>query len=88
MAINLTLNLPKNPYLNDTFEGTGETINELMENICDKFPKLKNHLFNESGELHPYLQVFYNENNIKDNPLSTSIKNNDEIFIFCAVKGG
>ena len=44
----------------------GGTVAEAMSDLVSQFPALRPHLFNESDELRPFVNLFLNEENVKD----------------------
>ncbi len=66
----------------------GNTIRDVLESICSKYPGLENILFKD-GNLVPYVNIFLNGENIPGSVgLDSSLKNGDEIAIFPPVSGG
>jgi len=67
-------------------EVEGDTVRDILEEICKKFPGFEKMLFS-NGNLMPYVNIFLNGENIPDG-LATFLKTNDEIAIFPPVSGG
>jgi len=66
----------------------GNTIREVLERICRKYPGLENMLFKD-GNLQPYVNIFINgENVLGSGRLDSSLKHGDEVAIFPPVSGG
>lgn len=66
----------------------GNTVRDVLDVICGKFPGLENILFKD-GVLVPYVNIFLNgENVIGSVGLDSPIKSGDEIAIFPPVSGG
>lgn len=66
----------------------GNTIRDVLESICSKYPGLENILFKDV-DLQPYVNIFLNgENVIGSGGLDSLLKHNDEIAIFPPVSGG
>ena len=64
-------------------------VGECLSNLQDRFPSLKQELWNNEGGLNPFLGVFLNGENIKSlQDLHTPLGTNDEISIIPAVAGG
>lgn len=67
----------------------GNTLDDLIKILIDKYPQLKKELFSETEELSEYLCIFINDKPITAlDGLDTKIKNNDEILFFIPVSGG
>lgn len=70
-------------------DGAGANINDLVENLEKKFPGMKARLYDETGNLRRFVNIYVNEEDIrflkgKDTPL----KEGDEISIVPAIAGG
>lgn len=68
----------------------GTTIRDVLEEILQRFPPLKEELFNEQGHLHNYVHVFVNGRDVRylDTLLDTPLRETDEVDLFPAVGGG
>lgn len=70
----------------------GETVLDVLSDLTDRYPQLKEMIFeeeNENLELCGYINVLVNGNSIQHlDGLSTELKNEDEIAIFPPVSGG
>jgi len=68
---------------------SGVKISEALTDLTVQFPAIKPHLFNESGELRPFVNLFVGENNIKDlQGVDTLIKEGDRIMLIPSIAGG
>jgi len=66
----------------------GNTVRDVLERICSKYPGLENILFKD-GNLQPYVNIFLNGGNILESGgLDSSLKQGDEVAIFPPVSGG
>ena len=67
----------------------GVKISEALNDLATQYPAIKPHLFNEGGELRPFVNLFVGENNIKDlQGVDTSIKDGDRIMLIPSIAGG
>lgn len=67
----------------------GETIAELLDEIEQLHPSIKDYLLDEEGKLRKHINIFIAEQMIQDRiTLSDSINDSDEILIFQALSGG
>lgn len=68
----------------------GMTIRDVLNEVMQRFPPLKEELFNERGDLHNYVHVFVNGRDVRylDTLLDTPLKDTDEVDLFPAVGGG
>lgn len=67
----------------------GSNISEALTDLTTQYPAIKPHLFNESGELRPFVNIFVGENNIKDlQGVSTVIKDGERLMLIPSIAGG
>ena len=67
----------------------GAKISEALTDLTNQFHAIKPHLFNEGGELRPFVNLFVGENNIKDlQGVDTPIKDGDKIMLLPSIAGG
>lgn len=70
-----------------TVEGT--TVREVLRRLDGEFPGLKQQLLAEEGELHPFVNVYLNEEDIRYiQKLETPLRDGDRLSILPAVAGG
>jgi molybdopterin converting factor small subunit len=68
---------------------SGANISEALTDLTNQFPPIKPHLFNDSGELRPFVNLFVGENNIKDlQGVNTPIKDGDKLVLIPSIAGG
>lgn len=70
-------------------EIAGSTIAEIIENLGEAHPGIKERLYDEAGEVRRFINIYVNEEDIrfltgKDTPL----KDGDEVSIIPAIAGG
>ena len=66
----------------------GDTVREILEMICNKFPGLDKILFT-NGKLQPYVNIFLNgENILESDGMDNLLQPGEEIAIFPPVSGG
>ena len=67
----------------------GANISEALTDLTTQYPTIKPHLFNEGGELRPFVNLFIGENNIKDlQGVNTPISDNDKLVLIPSIAGG
>lgn len=65
------------------------TVAEALNQLTAQFDGLKYRLLDESGEVRRFVNVYVNEDNIKDRDnLATPIKDGDTISILPSIAGG
>lgn len=80
--------------LKDWFQGDdeaicqGETMGECLEHLIERFPDLRDRLFDENGELSSVLVFLNGENILSLEGLATSVKDGDEVGIIPLAAGG
>ncbi len=87
----LRIPTPLRAYTNGQSEVnvTGSNISDALTDLTKQYPALKPHLFNEGGELRPFVNLFVGENNIKDlQGVETPITDGEKIMLIPSIAGG
>ncbi len=87
----LKIPTPLRPYTGGQAVVTvrGGTIAEALADLTAQHPNLKQHLFNEAGELRPFVNLFVNEEDIRYlNGVATPIGEADLLRIIPSIAGG
>ena len=67
----------------------GSTVGELFSGLVTKYPSLKGQLVTETGELHRFVNVYRNDDDIRyTGRLETPVESSDVVSIIPAVAGG
>jgi sulfur-carrier protein len=67
----------------------GDTVAEAMNDLMGQYPSLKPHLYNGTGALRPFVNLFVGENNIKDlKGLETPLEADDRLLLIPSIAGG
>lgn len=67
----------------------GTTVAEAMDDLFSLHPALRPHLLNGDDALRPFVNLFVNDENIKDlNGLDTPIQENDKLLLIPSIAGG
>lgn len=67
----------------------GENVSEVMQQLVEKYPTLKPHLYNVDGGLRPFVNLFVGENNINDlQGLETPLEKNTRVVLIPSIAGG
>ncbi len=70
-------------------QATGQTIAQLFELLENHYPGLRARLYDQQGQINPYIAVFVNGHSIRDlQALSTPLNDRDEVQIIPAIAGG
>ena len=87
----LRIPTPLRSYTNGQSEVnvSGVNISEALTDLTTQYPPIKPHLFNDGGELRPFVNLFVGENNIKDlQGVNTPIKDGDKLVLIPSIAGG
>ncbi len=87
----LRIPTPLRAYTNGQAEITvnGTSISEALTDLTNQYPTIKPHLFNDGGELRPFVNLFVGEHNIKDlQGVNTPIKDGEKIMLIPSIAGG
>jgi sulfur-carrier protein len=73
----------------ETVRVTGKTIGEIVENLEEQYPGLKERSCDEHGELRRFVNSYLNDEDIRfAKGKETPVKDGDEISIIPAIAGG
>jgi len=68
---------------------SGTNIAEVLSDLTTQYPAITPHLFNESGGLRPFVNLFVGEHNIKDlQGVDTPIQGGEKIILIPSIAGG
>ena len=67
----------------------GKTVGEVLTLLSEEYPDTKKALFDEDGKLRSFVNIFVNDESIRDlNDFDTEVKDRDEIILIPAIAGG
>jgi molybdopterin converting factor small subunit len=69
-------------------EVEGGTVGECLKHLAERFPSIKEVLFNHYGELCSYIGIYINQESAYPEELSKLVKDGDELSIMLMVCGG
>ena len=73
----------------ETVSGTGATVGELIDNLDQAFPGLKDRVCDEAGNVRRFVNIYVNGEDIRFlEEKATAVKDSDEISIVPAIAGG
>ncbi len=91
MSVKIIIPTPLRQYAEnrDSVKLSGQNIGELLNNLMQKFPNMKKHLFSEDGQIRNFVNVYVNDDDIRylENR-ETQLKEGDVISIIPSVAGG
>jgi sulfur-carrier protein len=91
MAIDVIIPTPLRGMTNnlDTVNATGGTIMEIIENLNQQFPGIKERLADDQGNLRRFVNIYVNGDDVRFlEDKATPVKDGDEISIVPAIAGG
>ncbi|MAE64538.1 MAG: molybdopterin synthase sulfur carrier subunit [Phycisphaeraceae bacterium] len=73
----------------DTIDLDGDDVGQVLAKLGEGFPELAGHLFDDQGELRNFVNVYLNDQSIRDLEGSASrLSSGDELTIVPAIAGG
>ncbi len=90
-TIEIRIPTPLRAYTNGEkiIELHADTVGQALSELCDMFPRLKPHLFDEKGDLRNFVNIYVNDEDIRYNDgLATKVKAHDALLIIPSIAGG
>jgi sulfur-carrier protein len=73
----------------DSVSASGGNLGECIDNLESQYPGIKERLYDESGELRRFINIYVNGEDIRFlSGMQTPVKDGDELSIVPAVAGG
>ncbi len=70
-------------------ECQGDTVESVLQNLCQRFPELQEQLFDAQGGVRKFINIYLNEDDIRFlKGLATEVQARDEVSIMAAIAGG
>jgi adenylyltransferase/sulfurtransferase len=67
----------------------GQTVREALSEVCEQYSALHPHLFTPDGELRAFVNLFLNEEDIRQlQGLDTPIHDSDRLMLIPSIAGG
>jgi len=67
----------------------GSSVSEALGDLTKQFPTIRPHIFNDGGELRPFVNLYVGEHNIRDlQGVNTPIKESDKLLLIPSIAGG
>lgn len=68
---------------------SADTVGEAMQALARQHPTIRTHLFDEQDQLRPYVNVFLNDENVRNlDGALTPIREGDRLMIIPSIAGG
>ena len=73
-----------------TADVSATTVSDALQKLTELYPQMKQHLFGAEGKLRSFVNVYVNDDDVRDLPEkeATPLKANDEISIIPSIAGG
>ena len=72
-----------------TFAVAGATLQDALHDMMERYPLLRNHLYEQSGQLRQHVLIFYNAESIGWlDTLDVPLRPGDRLDVLQAVSGG
>ena len=91
MPVKVLIPTPLRPYADhqDCVELEGANVGELLDNLASRYGELRKHLFDESGQLRSFVNVYVNEDDIRSlSRVDTAVDEADVVSIVPSIAGG
>lgn len=82
---------PLRPYTDGQkeVEVQANTVGGAIEQLAEQYPDLKNHLYDDDGEIRAYVNLFLNEDDVRSlNGAETPLSDSDRLTIVPSIAGG
>ncbi len=67
----------------------GGTVRELLDDLTNRYPDLKPHLYTKKGELAAFVHLFLHEEDIRTREgLNTPLEEDDQLVLVPSISGG
>jgi len=74
---------------NSEVEASGNTVQEVLDDLVNQFPDVKERLFKSNGEINRFINVYVNDEDIRFlSGTITPVKSSDVICILPMIAGG
>jgi adenylyltransferase/sulfurtransferase len=82
---------PLRGYVNNQseVEVEGNTVKEVLSNLCETYPKLKSYVFDDEGKVREFIRIYVGDTDSSELDIeNTRVDSNMEISIIPAIAGG
>lgn len=87
--IHLPANLRAHTGQQSTIELDAVTVSQLIDGLIERYPDIGPFLRGESGQLHPYVNLFVDQQSVRDlNEMDTPVGPHQTLLILTALSGG
>jgi len=90
--MSITINLHPTLYQftsgQTTVKVKGNTVGQCLDDLIRQFPQIKRWLFDKTGKLHNYVDIYINQESSYPEELAKTVKDGDELYITLIIAGG
>jgi molybdopterin converting factor small subunit len=82
---------PLRPYTGGLkeVEVSGDTVGSALDDLTRRYPSLKQHIYDEAGNLRPFVNVFLNQEDVRTlRGEQTPLDERDRLMIIPSIAGG
>jgi molybdopterin converting factor small subunit len=82
---------PLRPYAGgqSKIQVQGNTVAEILDQLVEDYPDIRQHIMNGNGELRPFVNLFLNGENVKDlQGAETPLGKDDRLMLIPSIAGG
>ena len=73
----------------DELDSDGKNVEEVLADLCSRFPELKQNLYEEEGSIRNFINIYVNDEDIRYvDGMQTGLKDGDRIQIVPSIAGG
>ena len=73
----------------DEFSSEGEKVEEVLVELCQRFPELKQNLYEDEGSIRNFINIYVNDEDIRyGEGMQTKLEDGDRIQIIPSISGG
>ena len=89
VTVRIPTPLRKHTDGNETVEIDGSTAGEVLQNLAETHPALREKIFTDDGDVRRFVNVFANDRDIRfQEKLDTEVEEGDQVSIVPAIAGG
>lgn len=90
MSVKLHIHTTQQEFTNgqEAVDTQGQTVGECVRHLIEQFPGMEKALFAKKGKLHPFVEVYINNESAFPNELARPVKNGDEVYLTVMLAGG
>jgi molybdopterin synthase sulfur carrier subunit len=91
MTVSIRIPTPLRKYTGgqDQVSVEGATVGEALANLSEAHPEIESRIFDDSGSLRRFVNVFANDEDIRfQDKLDTEVSDGDQVSIVPAIAGG